>query len=576
MRAISQVRGTSTSWLGVETNDVILSAMADLDRACAAWTAYVAQSDSRARGGASTGVSPRASLDGGGGGGGGAAARIQHHAGAVSDGLGFGAPRRATHAVGRDVRARTAKVFDDARDHAAHDAWFAAVDRCVAKVDGGGLISVTSGDGTADAASTMTAAANHSRGYFAVVCLSAYAAWRAPQLACARVAARAAADVHMTEASDDEDEDARKRRSDDAFIERATCVCERGDFGALRGDVHALAVMCRVLSELSCRRSAGDWDAFERVAEALKRVADAVRGDNIDALTPQHACYLRVCLKGKMYSEMMSSGLFDAPRVYEVNTSATGADATDFLLYCYYAGRAYMSLRRYDDAVRVLLDAICAPAMTVSAIVVASYKKYVLASLMTSKARVAPLPKYASSPVKRYVAVAKEFDGYTEIASAFDKCDAVALERAIENHAEAYAKDGNSALVASLRHAWRRAKVRRLARTYVTLSLRDIAEYVALPTENTNDAEALVFRMIKSGDVSASIDGVDRMVRFHETTASRDDGVAAKLHERLIVAAELDARVRKENEMIAKDAQYVEAVVRAEHQKHKAVSMDTT
>ena len=69
--------------MGVEKNDVILSAMADLDRACAAWTAYVAQSDSRARGGASTGASPRASLDGGGDGGG-AAARIQHHAGAVS------------------------------------------------------------------------------------------------------------------------------------------------------------------------------------------------------------------------------------------------------------------------------------------------------------------------------------------------------------------------------------------------------------------------------------------------------------------------------------------------------------
>ena len=66
------------------------------------------------------------------------------------------------------------------------------------------------------------------------------------------------------------------------------------------------------------------------------------------------------------------------------------------------------------------------------------------------------------------------------------------------------------------------------------------------------------------------------MVRFHETKASREDDVAAKLHERLTAAAELDARVRKENEMIAKDAQYVEAVVRAEHQKNKAVSMDTT
>ena len=68
------------------------------------------------------------------------------------------------------------------------------------------------------------------------------------------------------------------------------------------------------------------------------------RAQSEAAITPQDACYLRVCLKLKAYDALAASdGILAAPAM----DVAPALDATDFLLRCYYGGRALLALRRY-------------------------------------------------------------------------------------------------------------------------------------------------------------------------------------------------------------------------------------
>lgn len=471
----------------------------------------------------------------------------------------------------KELRARARRVVASG-DRDARVAWFADLDRAVARFDGdvfGDIARGDEGEETGEGETSDNAndddEQTESKGYFATRALAAYAREHRGRVA-------------NGERDDESDATSERREelnkaSDLAFMTRVMALCERGSAEALRADAkaNALAHACRGMSERACRY--GNDDDRARAMACLARCVDVLTGERREALTPQHGDFLRVALKKKAYDAIAASGFVDGTAT-EVDPTLTGIDSTSYLTYCYYSGRALLALRRYEDAAVAFSDAVGAPAKVVSAIVVAAYKKFVLATLL-SEARAPTLPKHVSAPVKRYIAVGKEFEGYLELGSAFDKCDAVALERAIENHATAFASDGNAGLVMLLRDAWRRAKVRRLARTYVTLRLRDVAQRVGLP--NDVDAEALVLRMIARGDVAATIDSVGRVVRFFEPHAATDADMAAKLQQRLDVAAQLEERVRKENHMLSKDKQFIDAVVRADRESvHKPTAMDTT
>ena len=51
-----------------------------------------------------------------------------------------------------------------------------------------------------------------------------------------------------------------------------------------------------------------------------------------------------------------------------------------------HGGMCYVGLRKYADAAELFLHAITAPASAMSAVVVAAFKKYTLASLIASRA----------------------------------------------------------------------------------------------------------------------------------------------------------------------------------------------
>ena len=131
-----------------------------------------------------------------------------------------------------------------------------------------------------DDADALEASETERRG-FALAALAAYA----------REAGRRAREGR----GDDEDD----ADDDDAFAVRAVRACVAASVETGEGeddDAWDFADVCRGLSELWCRGRARGADG-RTVAEALGRAREVAiaRAQSEAAITPQDACYLRVC-----------------------------------------------------------------------------------------------------------------------------------------------------------------------------------------------------------------------------------------------------------------------------------------
>lgn len=355
------------------------------------------------------------------------------------------------------------------------------------------------------------------------------------------------------------DEDA---MNDDVFVRRVVDMCQRANREKVQRDARAFASCCRVASELACE---GRGDGPAACVPAMRRAVTLAQDGRIEACTPQHACYLRVCLKAKMYDDVEASNLASTRMMFEADPALTGLTATDFLLACYYGGRVLLGLRKYDDAAVEFMNAVAAPATTVSAVAVAAYKKYVLARLLSKSAYVPELPNYVSAPVRRYVA-SSECEAYAALAQAFASGKIETLRETIAAHRDdAFARDENVGLVDLLEERAQMVKMCRLAQTYSTLSLEDVARL--LSASGVDAAESLVRRMVRSGDVAAKIDGVEGVARFLDQSEIEDERIAEKLQRCVDVSNALESRVCDENETYLQSRKYISNIVSAELKK---------
>jgi COP9 signalosome complex subunit 3 len=358
-------------------------------------------------------------------------------------------------------------------------------------------------------------------------------------------------DEEMTNADDE-------AMNDDVFVRRVVDMCQRANREKVQRDARAFASCCRVASELACE---GRGDGPAACVPAMRRAVMLAQDGRIEACTPQHACYLRVCLKAKMYDDVKASNLASTRMMFEADPALTGLTATDFLLTCYYGGRVLLGLRKYDDAAVEFMNAVAAPATTVSAVAVAAYKKYVLSRLLSKSAYVPELPNYVSAPVRRYVA-SSECEAYAALAQAFASGKIETLRETIAAHRDdAFTRDENVGLVDLLEERAQMVKMYRLAQTYSTLSLEDVARL--LSASGVDAAESLVRRMVRSGDVAAKIDGVEGVVRFLDQSEIEDERIAEKLQRCVDVSNALESRVRDENETYLQSRKYISNVVSA-------------
>lgn len=220
-------------------------------------------------------------------------------------------------------------------------------------------------------------------------------------------------------------------------------------------------------------------------------------------LTPLHPEFLLLCLLSKCYkvgSRLLEDDIFEV------------ALPRDLFLYCYYGGMICIGLKRFRKALELLHNVVTAPMSGLNAIAVEAYKKYILVSLIHHGQFSNTFPKYTSSVAQRSL---KNFTQlYLDLASCYSGGDISELEAIVLSNHNKFEADNNLGLVKQAVSSVYKRNIQRLTQTYLTLSLQDIAATVKL--NSSKEAEMRVLKMIQDGEIYATINQKDGMVRFLE------------------------------------------------------------
>lgn len=220
-------------------------------------------------------------------------------------------------------------------------------------------------------------------------------------------------------------------------------------------------------------------------------------------LTSLHPEFLLLCLLAKCYKTGLSILEDD---IFEVD------QPRDLFLYCYYGGMICIGQKYFRKALELLHNAVTAPMSTINAIAIEAYKKYIMVSLIHNGQFSTSLPKYASSAAQRHL---KNFcQPYIDLASSYSTGKIAELEACIQTNSDQFDSDNNLGLVKQVVSSMYKRNIQRLTQTYLTLSLQDIASTVQL--NSPKEAEMHVLQMIQDGEIFATINQKDGMVRFLE------------------------------------------------------------
>eukprot|EP01139_Manchomonas_bermudensis_P011073 Amastigsp_a341968_49.p1 type:complete len:454 gc:universal Amastigsp_a341968_49:1-1362(+) len=251
-----------------------------------------------------------------------------------------------------------------------------------------------------------------------------------------------------------------------------------------------------------------------------RNAAMLMNGDiSTGLLTPVHTQLALLAAKSKTFSTLLP--LLDVDIVGVAKE--TGALPEDMLLYFYYAAHCYAALKNFKRALEVLTLIYVVPSEAVSRIAVEAYKRFVLLSLLVH-GRVVALPKFTIPSLTRHT---KAFCAeYVDFGQAFESLSPVALNAVIGRSGAVFEADRLFGLVKQCKDALQQRAVLRLTHTFITVSLAEIARELAL--ESPAAAEAVVLRLIDSGQIHARIDLEGAMVAF-TSDAERYDSPATVL-----------------------------------------------
>jgi len=274
-------------------------------------------------------------------------------------------------------------------------------------------------------------------------------------------------------------------------------------------------------------------------------------------ITPQHSMFVQSCILAKNYKA--AKPVLDK-FVFDIDPEITGVESVHTRLYFYYGGVAYIGLKEFAKALEFFEIVISAPAFVASAIMAEAYKKYVLVSLI-HRGELAQLPRYTNQQIVRlFKQIAAP---YEDFATSFSTRSVIDLHKVGENNAEIFMKDGNMGLIKQAIQSLTRQNIKRLTKTYITLSNANIAEQVNL--SNGNETERRVFKMIQDGQVYATINQKDGMVEFHESPDQYNDNkTLEQLDSQMHQAIQLTRHVNGIDEQIGLDQKYIQKILQAE------------
>ncbi|XP_017975168.1 PREDICTED: COP9 signalosome complex subunit 3 [Theobroma cacao] len=254
-----------------------------------------------------------------------------------------------------------------------------------------------------------------------------------------------------------------------------------------------------------CKRFKDQVLLLEEPLHGVAPMLTAIRKlqSSTEHLTTLHPEFLLLCLLAKCYRTGLSILEED---IFEVD------QPRDLFLYCYYGGMICVGQKRFQKALELLHNVVTAPMSTINAIAVEAYKKYILVSLILHGQFSTSLPKYASSVAQRNLK--NLCQPYVELANSYNNGKVADLETYVKANEEKFESDNNLGLVKQVISSMYKRNIQRLTQTYLTLSLHDIANTVQL--NSPKEAEMHVLQMIQDGEIYATINQKDGMVRFLE------------------------------------------------------------
>nr|CAI5839924.1 unnamed protein product [Callosobruchus analis] len=273
-------------------------------------------------------------------------------------------------------------------------------------------------------------------------------------------------------------------------------------------------------------------------------------------LTSIHADLCQLCILAKCFKPALKLLDIDITGICQeqsYNPNGPQFDAKYFLLYYYYGGKVYLAVRNLERALYFFEVAITTPAHAVSHIMLEAYKKYILVSLLLH-GKILPVPKYASQVVSRFIKPLSQ--PYHDLATAFTSNSSAELNAVLVRHTEVFNRDHNMGLVKQVSSVLYKKNIQRLTKTFLTLSLSDVASRVGL--SSPSEAESHILQMIETQQIFATINQKDGMVIFRDEPEKFSGPEVLKgLEEQLQLCMDLDKQILSMDEDIQVNPQYV-------------------
>jgi len=236
-----------------------------------------------------------------------------------------------------------------------------------------------------------------------------------------------------------------------------------------------------------------------RVVLNLLHRAIGLLSPSPSCLTAVHTMYLQACIQGQAYDAAVK--FLRSTLILEISLRYAPLQGIDVVEYFYYAGICFIAVDDYDAALASFFQCMSIPANSLSAVVVSAIKKARLVALIRyGKELVTSM--HVSSVVSRFLN--QPMAGYDDLANAFALKDSTRMNAVLAAEASIFASENNLGLARRVVEASQRHQLKRLASTYISLSLSDIARRLQLP--DTAAAERAVLKISRSGDIRARID----------------------------------------------------------------------
>ncbi|XP_065826764.1 COP9 signalosome complex subunit 3-like [Oscarella lobularis] len=299
--------------------------------------------------------------------------------------------------------------------------------------------------------------------------------------------------------------------------------------------------------------------------ETLKLAVEKLR-PTPNHLTSIHADLAQVCLLSKCFKPVLP---FLECDIGDFVQEGNGFDVKMLLLYYYYGGMIYTGIKQFDKALFFFEAAVTTPAQAVSAIMLEAYKKYILVSLLLH-GKVHALPRYTSGVVGRYL---KPLCApYNELTTAYSTNSAAEVQKVVTKHKDAFIKDTNMGLVKQVVASRNRKNIQMLTKTFLTLSLADMASRVQL--SSPKEAEKCILHMIEDGEIFATIDHQNGMVSFRDKPETfADEKMVAMVDSEIHRCMELTKRIQKMDRDMAVNPQYVKKTLGVQSDDDLALSV---